>query len=189
MIGRYGRRMSVYGWLSLGAQVIGIGMVVAGLYRRDPTMQRWVARARTLTRARVRSWAYRLLRRRRDATVHAGTVSTGTVAMTGSARGSVRPGSREVASSLEERVAWLEHAVDVAFHELDSERRWTTEDLTNLEDQVKAVRGDHGAALERLELRLEQAAVPERLEWWGAAVVVLGLALAVMDAAIGRASP
>lgn len=168
--------MTVYSWGAILTQVAGLGLVLGGLYRRDPAAQsRWAA-----VRGRVGRWWRRLLHLP-PRVVYAG----GNVTLTHSggvrARGVVRPGERDPSADVSRRLAWLERAVDLIHHELTSEEEHRVSDLSALRSTVEALRGDAEANVSELRRRFDEARIPERLEWWGASLVLLSLMFGVLD--------
>ncbi len=154
--------------------------VLVGLYRRDQRAQR----KGTAARARVRGWVRRFLRRpavHRKVEVSGG----GTVMAAGEARLSVRPGSPPAPDApVEERLEWVERAVDTAFRELDADARHRDQDVRHLVERVAELRSGLESDVGSLRQRLDEARVPERWEWLGAGAVLVGLGFAVIDAVV-----
>lgn len=173
--------MTIYAVLSLLANAVGLACVLVGLYRRDPWMQGKVSGAR----ARGRGWQRRLLRRRmmhRDVEVTGG----GSQGMSAeAARVRDRPGPPpDRDAPVEERLGWVERAVDTAFSELNDEARRRDQDVGDLVARVADLRAVLGSDVGTMRRRLDEAGAPKRLEWWGVAFVLVGLILAGVDAAI-----
>lgn len=100
----------------------------------------------------------------------------------------MRPGKRNPAASVEQRLAWLEHAADVVFEELTAEAKYRAEEVGDLRQRVEALYTDHRAALSDLQRRLNEASIPERLEWWGAGLLLVSLVSGSLDATLHASS-
>jgi hypothetical protein len=171
--------MTVYGWGTILTQLVGLGLVLAGLYRRDPAAQgRWAA-----VRGRFGRWWRRLLHLP-PRVVYAGGDVTLTRSGGARARGVVQPGERDPSADVSRRLAWLERAADLIHNELTSEEEHRARDLSALRSTIEALRGDAEANVSELRRRFDEARIPERLEWWGAGLVVLSLMFGVLDTAL-----
>jgi hypothetical protein len=174
--------VSVFGVLAFVVQGLGLLLVITGLYRRDPAAQRRWA----MMRGHLIRWMRRLLRRPPPKVV--GRAVSSMVGLRSSARGTVRPGRRKEDSSHDERLDWLEHAVDVAFRELDAEAAYRAEDIAELRTKLSAVESTYREDVSELRRLLDEAGIPERMEWWGAALVFLGLVFSILGATLGSTS-
>lgn len=177
--------MTIYGWLSLSAQVIGLAFVVADLYRRTPSWQRTAAGMRF----RVGVWLRRLrFWRSTHRTVELSGV-VGSVSFSGEARLSARPGPPPGHDApVEERLQWVEQAVDIAFRELEAEAAYRDKDVRNLVETVGNLRTELESDVATLRQRDDEARVPERLESWAALFVFVGIVFAIIDAVVRSAA-
>ncbi len=172
--------MTIYAGLSLLANAVGLVCVLVGLYRRDQSMQGRVAAAGAL----VGGWRRRRLRwlsLHRDVEVTAvGSQSTNAEAASLPERPGPPP-DRD--APVEERLGWVERAVDTAFRELD-EARDRDQDVGDLVARVADLKGVLESDVGRMRRRLDEAGASKRLEWWGVTFVLVGLIFAGADAAI-----
>lgn len=167
--------MSTQGIISLALQVVGAAMVVAGLYRRDPVAQRALQSATLRAEAQLR----RLFRRPRHHTLEVHDAVHASSAM--SAELSRHPGARETDAPTEERLDWVERAVDLAFDEINSEQDARRKGDKELADGLGAVERQQAIDRDDLKGLIDEARVPERMEWFGAVLLVVGLIGSTID--------
>lgn len=172
--------MSIYGWLSLLAQATALAFVLGDLYRGTPSWQRTAA----ATRVRASGWLRRLLRlqpkhRKLEAS---DAFSLSQRIKSARSAGPGPPPGRD--TPIEERLEWVEQAVDTAFRELDSEALRHDKDVVGdvverVADLRAVVESDVGA-----RRRPDQVRGLRQLEAWAAVCVFVGIVFAVIDAVV-----
>lgn len=168
--------MSALGIVSLILQAVGTALLLTGLYRRDPGAQTRVRAAFSRAGGQLR----RLFRRPpRHQTIEVGAAISASSAM--SAELSRRPGKRAPDASTDERLDWTERAVDLAFEEIDSERDSRRNADKELASRISEVERQQISDRDSLRDLIDQASVPERTEWWGAFLIVVGLMGSILD--------
>jgi hypothetical protein len=147
--------------------LLGTVLVGLGLYRRDPAAQRRLRRA----------WGWfssRVLRRRQDVSVgQASSIATGVDI---SAEGMTPPLKARPDAPLDERVGRLEENIEILSGSIGTQaeaRRQGDRDVRVRVDALAAALLGEIAEVRRLA---DEAAFPERMEWWGLALLVLGAA-------------
>jgi hypothetical protein len=96
----------------------------------------------------------------------------------------VRPGSREEGASHDERLDWLEHAIDLDFHQLESEATYRTEDIGQLRTRLSAV--EDACRVDRASCAVSLPNLASRsVGVVGAALVGMGLIFGILDATPG----
>lgn len=173
--------VTISAWLSLLANAVGVVFVVVGLYRRDPWLQGKVVAARDF----ASGWLRRLPRRRRE---HRRLEASDTASPSLSAQAAhstVRPGlPPDRDAPVEERLEWVERAVDTAFRELDSGTLRHDKNVRDLVERVIDLRAALESDVSAPRQRRDEGHAPERLEWWGVALVLVSIALAFFDAVV-----
>lgn len=123
--------MSPLGWASTMLQVAGLGLVVFGLYRSDPKAQAVVSRNR--------AWLRRNVLRRRSQVLEGQGVGIH-VAVGVRARGVVPPPQRSKTGAPEERLDWVEHAIDLIYDEITAESEARAAETKATREAIEALR-------------------------------------------------
>jgi hypothetical protein len=147
--------------------LLGTVLVGVGLYRRDPAAQRRLRRAWS-------GFSSRVLRRRQHASGGAASI-VGVVGM--SAEGMTPPLEAQPDAPLEKRVGRLEENIEILSGSIRSQAEARRKGDRELRERVDALAEALRGEISEVRRLADEASVPERMEWWGLALLATGAAL------------
>lgn len=162
----------VIDWMGSVLTLTGTVLVLAGLYRRDPAAQRAIRLLAGWVRAR-------LLNQPAKVSTGGGSASL-KIKATGEAY--TPPLASDPGLTLSARVDRLEQNIEILSQSIRAQAAARRSGERRVDAQIRALRESFDVKVNDVHRTAREASIPERMEWWGLALLLVGAFLSVIGA-------